>query len=329
MCEEHLPRERLTAARLVERLGEEFGLERATAPDLDGVGVGERGVSRPGLFLAGFADGFRPGRVQLLGEQEMAYLASLDDAGRAEALSRLAAAPVPCIIVSDGREPPSELVRLGNERGVPVLTSNVPSDRIESEFVSELDDLLAPQTVIHGTLVDVYGVGLLFTGKSGIGKSECGLDLVASGHRLVADDAVCVMRTRKNYLIGYGSELLENYMEIRGIGIIDVRAMFGARALRQRKRIEVEVKLASWSELTDYERLGFEESASEILGVEIPAVTLPLVLGKNITVISEVIALNHLLKLRGINAALDFDRSQREAMARRAGVLRATRGDDE
>jgi len=192
-----------------------------------------------------------------------------------------------------------------------------------------LEDLLAPHEVVHGTLVDVHGVGLLFTGKSGIGKSECGLDLVANGHRLVADDVVSVMRTRKDYLIGYGSDLLRNYMEIRGVGIIDVQAMFGTRAFRQRKRIEVEVKLSAWSDLTDYERLGFEDETSEILGVMVPAVTLPLVLGKNITIIAEVIALKYLLKLKGINPAKDFDERQREAIARQAGVLRATQGDDE
>jgi HPr kinase/phosphorylase len=283
----------------------------------------------PGLLLAGFSEGFHPERVQILGRAEVGYLNSLNESDRAQALARLCDSGVPCIIVSGGLAPPDPLVSVAGERGVPVLTTSLRTDRLARELVSQLEDLLAPQKIVHGTLVDVHGVGLLFTGKSGIGKSECGLDLVANGHRLVADDIVCVMKTRQDYLIGYGSDLSRNYMEIRGIGIIDVQAMFGTRAFRRRKRIEVEVKLAAWSDLADYERLGFEEQTSEILGVEIPAVTLPLVLGKNITVISEVIALNYLLKLRGINAAREFDRSQREAIRRQAGLMRTTRGDDE
>ena len=321
--------EELTVQALVTRTGTRLSLSAVTGSECSGGVIRDSGISLPGLFLAGFADGFLGERVQVLGACEVSYVASLSEGARVAALKRLCAPPVPCIIVTDGLAPPEPLVDLGNAQGVPVFTTPLRSERLVRELVSELEDLLAPQEIVHGTLVDVNGVGLLFTGKSGIGKSECGLDLVANGHRLVADDAVCIMRTRKDYLIGYGSELLQNYMEIRGVGIIDVQAMFGTRAFRQRKRVEVEVKLAAWSDLSDYERLGFEDETSEILGVEIPAVTLPLVLGKNITIISEVIALNYLLKLRGINAARDFDRRQRDAIARQAGVLRATQGDDE
>lgn len=306
-----------------------MSLSAATEPTCTGGVIRGSDVSLPGLFLAGFADGFRADRVQILSPREVNYVASLDEGSRIAALERLCAPPVPCIIVADGLAPPLPLVELGNARGVPVFTTTLDTERLLRDLIAKLDDLLAPHDLVHGTLVDVHGVGLLFTGKSGIGKSECGLELVANGHRLVADDAVCVMRTRKDYLIGFGSELLRNYMEIRGVGIIDVQSMFGTRAFRERKRIEVEVKLAAWSDLSDYERLGFEDETSEILGVEIPAVTLPLVLGKNITIISEVIALNYLLKLRGINAARDFDRRQRDAIAKQAGVLRATQGDDE
>ena len=321
--------EELTAQSLAARMGKRLSLSRVTKPEVSGGVIGDSNVCLPGLLLAGFAEGFRADRVQVLGSREVSYIDSLTEDVREASLARLCSPPVPCVIVVDGLAPPPLLVELGTSRGVPVVTPPLTSERLVRELASELEDLLAPQKIVHGTLVDVHGVGLLFTGKSGIGKSECGLDLVANGHRLVADDVVCVMRTRGDYLIGYSSELLRNHMEIRGVGIIDVQAMFGTKAFRQRKRIEVEVKLAVWSDLSDYERLGFEEDTSEILGVEIPAVTLPLVLGKNIIVISEVIALNYLLKLRGINAARDFDRRQKDAMARQAGVLRATRGDDE
>jgi len=321
--------EEFTAGSLAAGIGKRLSLSTATRPEVSGGVIRDSNVCLPGLLLAGFAEGFCADRVQVLGSREVNYINSLAEDVREVSLARLCSPPVPCVIVADGLAPPPLLVKLGNACGVPVFTTPLRSERLTAELASELEDLLAPQKTVHGTLVDVHGVGLLFTGKSGIGKSECGLDLVANGHRLVADDVVCVMRTRGDYLIGYSSELLRNHMEIRGVGIIDVQAMFGTKAFRQRKRIEVEVKLAVWSDLSDYERLGFEEGTSEILGVEIPAVTLPLVIGKNIIVISEVIALNYLLKLRGINAAKDFDRRQKAAMARKAGVLRATRGDDE
>jgi len=321
--------EELTVQSLVAGMGERLSLSVATKPEASGGAIRDSNICLPGLLLAGFTEGFCAERVQILGLREVNYIDSLMADARETALSRLCSPPVPCVIVADGLAAPALLVELGNSRGVAVFTTPLTSDELARELVTELEDLLAPHEILHGTLVDVHGVGLLFTGKSGIGKSECGLDLVANGHRLVADDVVCVMRTRADYLIGYGNELLRSYMEIRGVGIIDVQAMFGTRAFRQRKRIEVEVKLAAWSDLSDYERLGFEDETSEILGVAIPAVRLPLVLGKNITVISEVIALNYLLKLEGINAARDFDKRQRDAMAREAGVLRATRGDDE
>jgi HPr kinase/phosphorylase len=289
--------EELTTQSLAAGIGERLSLSTATKPEVSGGVIGDSNVCLPGLLLAGFVEGFRADRVQILGSRELSYIDSLTTDVREASLARLCSPPVPCVIVADGLAPPPLLVELGNSRGVAVFTTPLSSDRLARELASELEDLLAPQKVVHGTLVDVHGVGLLFTGK--------------------------------DYLIGYSTELLQNHMEIRGVGIIDVQAMFGTKAFRQRKRIEVEVKLAVWSELSDYERLGFEEDTSEILGIEIPAVTLPLVLGKNIIVISEVIALNYLLKLRGINAARDFDRRQRDAIAREAGVLRATRGDDE
>ncbi|MGD2070571.1 MAG: HPr kinase/phosphorylase, partial [Gemmatimonadota bacterium] len=165
-----------------------------------------------------------------------------------------------------------------------------------------------------GSLADVYGVGLLFVGKSGVGKSECVLDLVERGHRLVADDLVLVSKRGTGILIGRGHELQRHHMEIRGIGIIDVRALFGIRAIRQQKRVEVTVHLEHWDATRDYTRTGLEEDSASILGVEIPRVTVPLNPGKNITVISEVIAMNHLLRYAGTDSASAFDRRLRESM---------------
>jgi len=286
-------------------------------------------LSLPGLLLAGYDRGFRPDRVQVVGAAELQYLETSPDESCSEAVGRLCVTGVPCVVVSDGLVPPECLLQSSARCRIPVFVSELPLDALLRRLSSRLGELLAPSDDLHGTLVDVYGVGLLFTGKSGIGKSECGLDLVEHGHRLVADDVVHVTLTSQKHLIGSGNELLRHYMEIRGVGIIDVRSMFGIRAIRQRKRIEVEVRLVAWSDVDDYERLGIEDRKVEILGVEIDQVILPLVTGKNITVISEVIALNHLLKLRGVHPAREFDARQRDLAGRGGDERDLVEGDSE
>lgn len=321
--------EHLTVREFLSRLGERLRLAAVTEVTESAADITVADVSRPGLLLTGFGAGFRSESVQLLGKAEIEYLDSLDGRERREALGRLCTAEVPCVIVANGHEAPGELRELAAACGLPVFVSSLTTEQLARDLTSFLGDLLAPQTTVHGTLVDVYGVGLLFTGKSGIGKSECGLDLVENGHRLVADDVVHVIRTPQRHLIGSGNELLRHYMEIRGVGIIDVQSMYGIRAIRQRKRIEVQVKLVQWSDLDDYERLGVAEERAEILGAEIPLVTLPLVTGKNITVISEVIALNYLLKLRGVHPAREFDSKLRDLVSEESPIPRIIRGDDE
>lgn len=321
--------ERVHVTELCERLSNTCRLRLVTESDDGETEIATAYVSLPGLFLAGYEHGFHRDRVQVLGEAELSYLESLSEADRDAVLDRLCSPPVPCIVVANDRRAPESLVRLGNERGIPVFESELPTHSVARRIVSRLEDILAPSATLHGTLVDVYGVGLFFTGKSGIGKSECGLDLVEKGHRLVADDVVHVVRTLQGHIIGFGNDLLRHYMEIRGVGIVDVRAMYGVRAIRQRKRIEVEVRLATWSDLDDYERLGIEETTTEILGIQIPQVTLPLVPGKNITVISEVIALNHLLKLRGSHPAKEFDKRLKELASGSSALDEAVRGDSE
>ncbi len=321
--------ESLTVHTLVKDYGGEFGLVVVAHGSDSPVGIEGCDISKPGLLLAGYEEGFDSQRIQILGGAEMAFLDALEASGRREALARLMRADVPCVIVSDGREVPQELIELSEETGVPVLCCNTGSTQLSRELATAIDELLALHTTVHGTLVDVYGVGLLFTGDSGIGKSECGLDLVASGHRLVADDVVTASVNPQGYLIGSGSELLRHFMEIRGVGIIDVRSIFGIRAIRRSKRIEVEVKLVHWSDLEDYERLGLDERRTSILGVEIPIVLLPLVPGKNITVIAEVIALNHHLKLHGVHPARDFDRRLRDLASEKARMRKILRGETE
>lgn len=271
-------------------------------------------VSSPGLALAGYTARVPGGRMWVFGETEMTYLASLPPEVARDHLLRLCAFEVPAIFVTKGQAVPDYFLDAARERGVPVILSRRSTREVYQRLKPFLETALAPSTSLHGSLADVYGVGLLFMGESGVGKSECVLDLVERGHRLVADDLVLVTRQGNDILIGRGHELQRHHMEIRGVGIIDIRTLFGIRAVRQRKRIEVVVQLELWEADNAYSRTGLEEDETEILGVSIPRVTVPLNPGKNITVISEVVAMNHLLKFTGINSAQSFDERLRQAM---------------
>jgi HPr kinase/phosphorylase len=210
---------------------------------------------------------------------------------------------VPCIIVAKGLEIPSGFLDRANENTIPVLRTPQDTTPFIHQLTAYLDYVFAPAVTAHASLVDVYGVGLLFTGRSGIGKSETALDLVERGHRLVADDVVRITRRHGDMLIGAGNEVLKHTMEIRGIGIIDVQAIFGIRAIRGQKRVEVEVHLTDWNEALDYERVGMDDATVKHVDVEIPLVTIPIFPGKNITVIAEVVALNHMVKVYGYHPA--------------------------
>ncbi len=272
-------------------------------------------VNRPGLLLAGFTQNFLNERIQILGETEMLYLNSLSEERRVEAIRTLFLLPLPCIIVTKGQDVHALIVKLGNEKKVPILRTPMSTTPFIHLLTAHLGLAFATQTVVHGTLVDVYGVGLLFTGESGIGKSECALDLVERGHRLVADDVVVVTRTSPGVIVGRGDDMLRHHMEIRGVGIIDVPRMFGIRSVRRRKRIEVEVRLELWDKKSHYDRVGLDDTKTSILGVKIGFVTIPIIPGKNITVISEVVALTHLLKVFGFDSARDFSRNLDDAIA--------------
>jgi HPr kinase/phosphorylase len=274
-------------------------------------------IHRPGLAMAGFTRRFPHNRTLILGETEIAFLASCSREQRLGHLKAMFAFDIPLLIVTKGINPPPELVKIANESNTTVLQTRLTTAEFITQFSGYLDDIFAPSVTVHGTVVDVYGVGLFYTGKSGIGKSECALDLVERGHRLVADDIVQIHKRARNLIVGSGSELLGHHMEVRGIGIIDIESLFGVRAIRMRKRIEVEVRLVLWDETKDdYERLGMEERYTSILGVEIPVITIPISPGKNITVISEVIAMNHMQKTYGANVAVEFSRRLTEKIQR-------------
>ncbi len=271
-------------------------------------------ISSPGLVLAGFTDRFPSRRMQVLGETEVMYLRSMEADRRRDVLGDFLGAEIPVVFVTKGLEPPQELLDLAEERGIPVVQSQLKTGEFYRRIKPFLEEEFAPSTAIHGSLADVYGVGLLFVGASGIGKSECVLDLVERGHRLVADDVVLVRRRGFDVLIGQAHEHQQHHMEIRGIGIIDVRALFGVRAVRQQKRIEVVVQLEHWRQSANYDRTGLERDTIDILDTTIPRVLIPLNPGKNITVISEVVAMDHLLRYAGVDSARMFEQNLRLLM---------------
>jgi HPr kinase/phosphorylase len=276
--------------------------------------IRQKDLHRPGLALAGFIDLFTYDRVQVLGNTEIRYLKSLSEVAQRESLDRIFRFEIPCLIVTNSNAIPADLPRLADLSDVSMFVTPLTTTELTHLLSDYLDHKFAPSMSVHGSLVDVYGTGLLFTGRSGIGKSEVALDLVERGHRLVSDDVVTVTRTADNVLMGHGSDLLKHYMEIRGIGIIDVGRMFGVRAVRMQKRVETEVELLDWSDEQDYERTGIEDEFKEYLGVKIPWVRLPIFPGKNITVLAETIALNLHLKVYGFHPAKQFGQALSDAM---------------
>lgn len=268
--------------------------------------ITDQNLHRPGLALAGFVGLFSYTRVQIFGNTEIRYLNQLSDEQKVEAIERIFKFNIPCIILTNDNQPFPKLLELANQYHIPVLRSPYSTTKFSYLIGDFLDDQFAERISMHGSFVDVYGVGILFIGKSGIGKSEVALDLIERGHRLVADDLIILTKKGEGILIGAGTNIAKHYMEIRGLGIIDVERMFGIRAIRYQKRLEIVVELELWNEQSEYTRTGLEENTINIAGVEIPYVKLPIIPGKNITVISEVISLNYLLKHYGYNAPKIF-----------------------
>ncbi len=309
-------RESVRVVDLVERLQSRAGVELAVSGQTpaEGRAVTVRHVHRPGLVLAGYAEHFEHQRVQILGNTECRYLAWLGDQ-ETEAFGRLLDFDPPMVVLTAGNQLPDGLAALADRAGVPVYCTPMPTVPFMGLLRDVLDDQFAEQLTVHGSLVDVYGIGLLLTGAAGIGKSEMALDLVERGHRLVADDVVMATRKGASVLMGAGTDLGEHFMEIRGLGIIDVKAMFGVRAIRHQKRIEVVVQIHPWDEDEEYTRIGMVTERESVLGVSLPLVKLPITPGKNVTVICEVIAMNHLLLHYGYDPAEAFATRLRERIS--------------
>lgn len=295
----------------LEVLTGDIGLDRQL-PDAE--------VAGPGLALAGYTGRFAPNRLHVFGETEITYLSNLPADDRRRALEHFFTFNLPCIFVTKGQEVPAELLELANARGVPVLRSSLKTAEFYRRIKPIVEEAFAPRTTLHGSLADVYGVGLLFVGRSGIGKSECVLDLVERGHRLVADDVVQVTRRGNDVLIGRGHDLAGHHMEIRGIGLIDIPTLFGVRSVRQQKRIEVVVQLEEWETAKDADRTGLTRQETVILDVPLTRVVVPLNPGKNITVIAEVVAMMHLLRYSGVDIAAAFNERLIKRMKEQRGV---------
>ena len=263
-------------------------------------------IQKPGLALMGDIEYLRSGRVQILGASEIGYLERISPSERSRALHKICSYGVACFVITKGLEPPSELVEQANRFDIALLQTPLVSSVCIDKVTDFLDNWLAPRTTLHGDLMDVYGVGVLIIGDSGIGKSECALDLIVRGHRLVADDMIEIRRRAGNILLGSGPELIRHQMELRGLGLINVKDLFGVASIRYQKRVDLMVLMERWKEEKEYDRLGIEDEQYEVLGIKIPLVRMPVAPGRNISILIEVAARNHLLKLKGYHAARDF-----------------------
>ncbi|MCM3598546.1 HPr(Ser) kinase/phosphatase [Metabacillus idriensis] len=263
-------------------------------------------LSRPGLEMAGFFTYYPKERVQILGKTELTFFQKLTDEEKKNRMDQLCTDSTPAIIVSREMEIPQELTDASEEKSVPLLRSPLKTTRLSSHLTNFLEGKLAPTTAVHGVLVDVYGVGVLIVGKSGVGKSETALELVKRGHRLVADDCVEIRQEDQDTLIGNAPDLIEHLLEIRGLGIINVMTLFGAGAVRSYKRITLIIDLEIWDPKKQYDRLGLDEEKMKIIDTDVPKLTVPVRPGRNLAVIIEVAAMNFRLKRMGLNAAEQF-----------------------
>ncbi len=292
---------------LTDDAAQELGLEIiAGAEGLDNV-VNRSRIQKPGLALAGFLEYIHPGRIQILGKSEIEFLNERGAAERARIVSQVCRQGVSCFIITTGLEPPPELLEETEANRVPLLRTELRSSLVIDRLTHFLEDRLAPQAVLHGVLLDIYGLGVLLLGDSGVGKSESALDLVVRGHRLVSDDIVEIRR-KAEVLVGTGPELTRYHMELRGVGIINVKDLFGVAAVRQTKFVELVIHLDPWRPGKKYDRLGLDEQGYEILGVTLPYMEMPVGPGRNLSVLIEVAARNHLLKLKGYHPARQLAR---------------------
>jgi HPr kinase/phosphorylase len=263
-------------------------------------------IKRPGIELAGFWKHFYPERINLLGTTEMSFLRGLDEDEFYERIDEYVDFNPVCIIVSRGEDVPGYLLEQAEEKGIPVLSTEISTTRFSSMLLNYLEEKLAPVKVIHGVLVDIYGIGVLIRGESGIGKSETAIELVKRGHRLVADDIIEIKKIGELHLSGTAPENARYFLEMRGIGIINVKNLFGAGAVKHSAPIDLAVRFERWREGEEYERLGLDDNKTELMELEIDEITIPVKPGRNLALVLEVAAMNYRMKTMGYNAAVDF-----------------------
>ena len=268
-------------------------------------------LSRAGLVLAGYTNYYPANRIQILGKTELSFLAQLPQNIRIERFTGMCHENTPGIIFSRNLPVHPEFIEIGEKLQIPLLSARGKTTRVASRLTNYLESMFAPFTAMHGVLVDIYGMGVLITGKSGVGKSETALELVKRGHRLVADDSVEIYQEDEETLIGYSPDLIKHLLEIRGLGIINVMTLFGAGSVRSNKRIDLIVNLESWDQEKNYDRLGLDEQTEKIIDTNVPRVVVPVRPGRNLAIIIEVAAMNYRMKRLGVNAAQIFsDRLQ-------------------
>ncbi len=288
----------------LKKIIDEFGLELVyESTDINSVYITNNEVNRPSLQLAGFFDYFDNTRIQVIGRVEITYINKMTPEARRESFEKLFEKNLPFVIVTRDMTVPPEMRELAEKYNTPLARTHMSTSRFVSALIAFLNVELAPRVTTHGVLVEVYGEGILLLGDSGIGKSETAIELVKRGHRLVADDAVEVRRVSDKSLIGSAPDIIRHFIELRGIGIVDVKMIFGMGAVKNTEKIDLVINLESWKEKKQYDRLGLNTEYTEILGMQIPSVTIPVKPGRNLAVVIEVAAMNHRQKKMGYNAA--------------------------
>lgn len=296
-----------TYSVLLSDLVKEFNLQvEFASTDYDAIRLTVEDVSRPGIQLAGYFDHFDPMRLQVLGNVEMSYLSRLSEQDRASILDRLFSYKFPALLITRNIPPHPQCLEMARKHNVTLLRSSEPTSTTVSTIITYLKTALAPRVTRHGVLMEVYGEGVLLTGESGIGKSEAAVELLKRGHRLIADDAVEIKKISGNSLIGTAPELIRDYVELRGIGIVNVAKLFGMGAVKIENTIDLVVNIVPWNTHEVYDRLGLEDQYTEILGVKIPMNTIPITPGRNLAVILEVAAMNNRQRKFGYNPAQEF-----------------------
>ena len=293
----------------------EFQFELIYGPEgFEKIEITTDDVNRPGLQLAGFFDYFEPQRLQIMGKAENAYVEQFDEEKRTDIFEKLCATGIPAVIVTRNIEVFPELIEAAKKYDVAVLRTNEFTSSVTSALVASLKVSLAPRITLHGVLVELYGEGILILGDSGVGKSETAIELVKRGHRLIADDAVEIKRVSDRTLVGCAPEIIRHFIELRGIGIVVVRRIFGMGAIKETERVDMIINLEQWVEGKMYDRLGMDNQYTDILGLRIPSLTIPVRPGRNLAVIIEVAAMNHRHKSMGYNAAKELNERMMKSM---------------